>query len=548
VTTAQNREDQSGNMATIDDSAPSGAEGLGGEGGEGLNSRRPMTGDEYIESLRDGREVWLHGERVADVTTHPAFRNAVRSTARLYDALWDPARADVLQAPTSTGNGGFTHPFFRPPTSVEDMVADQAAIAEWARMMHGFMGRTPDYKAGLYGGMELNMNFFAPYEQNARAWHRLMQERIPYTAHAIVNPPVDRNLPPDEVGDVFMHVEDETDNGLIVSGAKVVATNVPLTNYCFVGYLGAPLKSKDMAVVFTIGLDTPGVKIIARTSYELAAATHGGPFDYPLSSRLDENDAIFILDRALVPWENVLVHGDTEKAGTWAVGDSGQGNRIWFHGATRLAVKIDLICGLLLEAIKINGTDSFRGVQARVGEVIGYRNLFWGLSDAMARTPEPWLEGHVLPDLDSAIAYRLFSANAIPVIKNLVEASLGSALIYLNGHAKDFKSPELRPLLDRYLRGSNGYSAEQRVKTLKMLWETIGSEFAGRNELYERSYTGSEEDARVQTMTWFSEARGLNSRMRGYAEEAMAEYDLDGWTVPDMINPDDLDRIERDES
>lgn len=509
----------------------------------GTNDRRPMTGDEYLESLRDGREVWINGERVKDVTTHPAFRNGARSVARLYDALRDPDKSHILTTPTSTGNGGFTHPFFRPARTVDDMVADQAAIAEWARMMHGFMGRTPDYKAGLYGGMELNSSFFTPFEENARSWHRLMQERMPYVAHAIVNPPVDRNLPPDEVSDVFVHVEDETDSGLIVSGAKVVATNVPLTNHCFVGYLGAPLKKKEFATVFTIPMDSPGVKVIARSSYELAAARHGSPFDYPLSSRLDENDAIFILDRALVPWENVLVYGDLEKSGKWQAGDSGQANRIWFHGATRLAVKIDLIAGLLLKAVRINGTDSFRGVQARVGEVIAYRNLFWGLSDAMARTPDPWLDGAVLPNFDASVAYRTFSSGAIPAIRNLVEASLGSALIYLNGHAKDFKTPELRPLLDRYLRGSNGIDAVERVKTMKLLWETIGSEFGSRNELYERSYTGSEEDARVQTMTIFGERRGTNAELKGYAEQAMSEYDLDGWTIPDLLNPDDLDKL-----
>src|SRR3954471_14082357 len=86
---------------------------------------RPLTGDQYLESLRDGREVWLYGERVKDVTTHPAFRNGARSVARLYDALWDPANRGVLSVPTDTGNGGFTHPFFRPPRSVEDMIVDQ---------------------------------------------------------------------------------------------------------------------------------------------------------------------------------------------------------------------------------------------------------------------------------------------------------------------------------------------------------------------------------------------------------------------------------------
>ena len=90
---------------------------------------RPMTGNEYIESIRDDREVWIYGERVKDVTTHPAFRNPVRMTARLYDALHSPAHQDVLTVPTDTGNGGVTHPFFRAPHSVEDMVADRNAIA-----------------------------------------------------------------------------------------------------------------------------------------------------------------------------------------------------------------------------------------------------------------------------------------------------------------------------------------------------------------------------------------------------------------------------------
>ena len=82
---------------------------------------RPMTGDEYIESLKDDREVWIYGERVKDVTTHPAFRNPVRMTARLYDALHDPTQNQKLTVPTDTGNGGVTHPFFRSPHSVEDL-------------------------------------------------------------------------------------------------------------------------------------------------------------------------------------------------------------------------------------------------------------------------------------------------------------------------------------------------------------------------------------------------------------------------------------------
>src|SRR5262249_42248709 len=72
---------------------------------------RPFTGREYLESLRDGREIYIYGERVPDVTTHPAFRNAARTIARLYDALHDPATKDLLTCPTDTGNGGYTHKF-----------------------------------------------------------------------------------------------------------------------------------------------------------------------------------------------------------------------------------------------------------------------------------------------------------------------------------------------------------------------------------------------------------------------------------------------------
>src|SRR3981081_4019652 len=104
---------------------------------------RPFTGAEYLESLRDGREVYVYGERVKDVTTHPAFRNSARSIARLYDALHDPAKKDVLTVETDTGSAGFTHKFFRTPKSAEDLVGARDAIAEWARMTYGWMGRAP---------------------------------------------------------------------------------------------------------------------------------------------------------------------------------------------------------------------------------------------------------------------------------------------------------------------------------------------------------------------------------------------------------------------
>jgi 4-hydroxyphenylacetate 3-monooxygenase len=117
-----------------------------------------------------------------------------------------------------------------------------------------------------------------------------------------------------EVKDVFVHVDRETDAGPIVSGAKVVATGSALTLYNFISqYSTLPLQHEEFAVVFVLRMGTPGLKLICRPSYEMAAAVVGSPFDYPLSSRLDENDAIWVLDNVLIPWENVLIYRDLEK-------------------------------------------------------------------------------------------------------------------------------------------------------------------------------------------------------------------------------------------
>ena len=136
--------------------------------------------------------------------------------------------------------------------------------------------------------------------------------------------------------------------------------------------------------------------------------------------------------------------------------------RFVVHGCTRLAVKLDFIAGLLLKAVEAAGTKDYRGVQANVGEVIAWRTLFWALSDAMVRDPKPWIGDYLLPNMDPGNAYAIIATMAYTKIKYIIEQTVASGLIYLNSHASDFKNPEVRPYLDRYLRGSGGYKAEER--------------------------------------------------------------------------------------
>ena len=342
-----------------------------------------------MESLRDGREIWIYGERVKDVTTHPAFRNTVRMLARLYDALHDERKSDplhrdrhrqrrlhaqVFQSPAQRrGNGGRARRDRR--MGARDLRLDGP--------QPGLQGRVSGH-----AGRQLRIST-RRIEENARRWYKKVQEEVTFVNHAIVNPPVDRNKELSEVRDVYMHVEKETDGGLIVSGAKVVATTSTLTHYNFIANNGAlPIKTKDFAFVCIVPTDAPGVKLFCRPSYEMTAAAMGSPFDYPLSSRLDENDSIIVFDKVFVPWENVFAYGDIDKVNNFFP-RSGFLPRFMFHGCVRLAVKLDFIAGLLLKGVDATGAKDFRGVQAQVGEVLAWRNLFWGLTDAMARTTTP---------------------------------------------------------------------------------------------------------------------------------------------------------------
>jgi 4-hydroxyphenylacetate 3-monooxygenase len=506
---------------------------------------RPFTGPEYLESLRDGREVYIYGERVQDVTKHPAFRNAAVSVAKLYDALHETTSKEVLTTATDTGSDGYTHRFFKAARSREDLIKQRDAIAAWARISYGWMGRSPDYKAAFLNTLGANAEFYGKFSGNAQAWHRRAQEAVLFVNHALVNPPIDRSKPADSVKDVYISIQKETDAGIYVSGAKVVATNSALTHYNFLGQnMGQEINDESMVVMFMAPMNTPGIKLICRPSYELAAAATGSPWDYPLTSRFDENDAIFVFDNAFIPWENVFIHRDVERLKQFYP-RSGFANGLTFQGCTRFAVKLDFIAGLLHRAARSTGVETFRGVQAQIGEVIGWRNLFWSLTDAMAGSPDPWVNGAVLPSIRASVAYRIFATEAYPAVRSIVEKVIASGLIYLPSHAQDFKNPDIDKYLQRYVRGSNGIDYKQRIKIMKLLWDAIGTEFGGRHELYEMNYAGSHELIRLFALQQ-AQGSGALKEMEALVERCMADYDENGWTTEGYYNGDDVSIVARE--
>ena len=505
---------------------------------------RPFTGSEYLKSLDDGREIYIYGKRVKNVTTHPAFRNAAASVAGLYDALHAPESHDRLCWNTDTGNGGYTHRFFRYARSVDEIRQQRDAIADWSRYSYGWMGRTPDYKAAFGSALGANPDFYGEYAANARSWYKRIQESGLYFNHAIVNPPIDRNKPADEVKDVYIKLEKETDAGIIVSGAKVVATNSALTHYNFIGFGSAQVMgdNPDFALMFVAPMDADGVKLISRASYELTAGATGSPFDYPLSSRFDENDAILVMDKVLIPWENVLVYRDFDRCRRWYF-EGGFVRLYPMQACVRLAVKLDFITALLQKSLECTGVLEFRGVQAALGEVVAWRNLFWSLSDAMCAESTHWINGAYLPDMQAMQTYRVMAPIAWAKIKNIIECNVASGLIYLPSSVRDLQNPEIDGYLARFVRGSNGIDHEQRIKILKLMWDAMGSEFGGRHELYELNYAGSQDLVRMQCLQHAQKSGAMNGMMT-LVDRCLADYDRHGWTVPHLHNNHDINQLD----
>jgi 4-hydroxyphenylacetate 3-monooxygenase len=374
-------------------------------------------------------------------------------------------------------------------------------------------------------------SFYGEFGANAVAWYRRSASKVLFMNHVLIDPPVDRSRPRVDVQDVYVTVDQHDDNGMYVSGAKMVATGSALTHATFVAVNSGvaarmePGRDDDMALVFIADMSAPGLKVICRPSYELAARH---PFEAPLASRFDENDAVVVFERTFVPWENVLIFRDIERTkGFFA--NSGFFNRYNLQSATRLSVKLEFAAGLLLAATEATGTSEYRAVQAAIGEIIAMRELLWSLTTAMVSDPEPGIGGTVVPRLQTAAASRLYGTNAWDRVRSLFETYLAGAPIYTVSSPADLANPELRPTIDRYFRGT-GIDAEQRIKLFKLVWDALYSEFAGRHALYERNYAGNQEQQRLDPLKWAIE-RGDAARFRQLVDDCLAGYDLDGWVT-----------------
>lgn len=441
---------------------------------------RPQTGSDYLASLDDGRVIIHDGVPVERVAEHPEFAGAAQTIAALYDTLHEDG-ADALLAPTADG-AGRTHAFWALPQTRDDLRAQREAIRAWQRRTHGWLGRTPEFMACVVTSMAAHAPFFGRFEQNVRDMLARDQRDVTHYAQALVNPPVDRDLPPDEVGDVFLHVVRETDEGVVIRGAKAVVTGAATAQRLLVSHFGGEVQTADFAIAASVPVASEGIRIYTRGTPARA--------DQPLASRFTEHDALVVFDDVLVPWSDVFIR-DPETMLAFNKGAVGWNVRLVFQATTRLEAKLERIAGLAVRATEIMGTSELRGVQAALGELIAYRDTVAALRDAMIEQCVPSGDS-VGPGPQAAMAFAAYGPDAYSRMRVTLQTTLASAFAHLPVPLDSLGSEHVAPI-EPLLRGSGGADARERLEVMGELWDAVGTGFGARHELYERSYFGQPE-------------------------------------------------------
>src|SRR5881628_1649112 len=279
------------------------------------NGQSLRTGAEYLRSLQDGRQVYLDGEPVKDVTKHLAFREAARSVARLYDIAAAPELRERMTF-TSPKTGLPVLRAYQIPRTHADLRARRLFSETWAEATFGLMGRTPDHVAGFFCGYAASPSVFAAggkhFADNMVAFYEHLRDNRLYASYAIVPPQIDRSKPAHKQSDptLYAGVVKERDDGIVISGAQQLATGGAISDVIHLSCIH-PLQPGDenYANCLAVPVAAPGVKLYPRRPFALQATNS---FDYPLSSRFDESDSTVIFDNVFVPWEHVFIYRNIE--------------------------------------------------------------------------------------------------------------------------------------------------------------------------------------------------------------------------------------------
>lgn len=449
------------------------------------------SGADYLASLRDGRTVFLDGERVADVTKHEAFAAPIQRIADTYDLAARSPEVTTCVHPDDRARHGT---MWLQPRSADDLELRRRVHRFWAEPSFGLMGRTPDHVACV-------MTAFASWRQLfdrggrqfgdnvVRFWQKARAEDL-YISYAIVPPQIDRTRPAHQHPEPFLHpgVVAERDGGIVLRGCQAIATSAVMTDWLFLSYI-TPLSpgDDDYAISVVMPINTPGLRLYPRRPY---AATATSVYDYPLSSRFDEVDTTVVLDDVFVPWEQVFIYRNVGLVNA-QFHETPSHTLANFQSLVRFSVKLEFLAGLAARLADVQNAAGLPPVQQALGgDIAAFCAAFDALVHAAARFPLV-SEGVARPHPQYVYAgmslQRRFIVDLIRALRELA----GGAFQAVPSSDASFSSPETRADTERYYRSTTA-SARDRIKLIKLVWDFVGTEFGGRQLQYEMFYSAAQ--------------------------------------------------------
>jgi 4-hydroxyphenylacetate 3-monooxygenase len=433
------------------------------------------TGQQYRDSVRDGRRVWINGERVADVTRHPMFRPLVDIRARIYDMQHEAATRSVL---AYQDQGEWNAVANKLPRTQEDWWLKRRATDTVLEAIGGVVTRVGDETVGemwsLFDGQEVLNEVDPQFSANIRHHIEAVLSADPFHVSANTDPKGDRSKSPQEQDpDMLLHVVKETDAGIIVRGAKyetaAAYANQAFTKPTIANWGNAALS--DYAVGFVCDLGSPNLKFICRTGF----AGRAPASDYPLSNRFDEVDALVIFDNVLIPWENVLFYRHT-RAATFI--------RATLHRYSAFAfvqrnLKLaDMMIGAALFNVRQTGLDKQQAVQEKLAQLAVYREGINAHLTASIALAEKSPAGLLMPNQSLLYCGRVLACSQLHQMMHITRELCGGQICVTPDKAS-FDSPQTKPWLDKFYTVNEDWAAEDRRKLLALARDLLNSDYAG---------------------------------------------------------------------
>jgi len=449
-----------------------------------------LTGKEYLASIRDGRKVYIGSELVEDVTAHPAFRNAAKSFADIYDRKSAPENRDVM---VCEEDGDTFSTYFQLPRTREDLqrrFETHRRIASWT---HGLIGRSPDNFPSYVSGLAMDLAMFdrirKGFGDNIRNYHRHMRKNDIFASHTVTNPQGWRMANPAEAAKrapPTLRVVAEDDRGVTINGLKMLGTATVFCHETWCGNLQpvAPGNEKE-TITCAVPLNAPGVSIWSRKPYERYAVSE---FDNPLASRFDENDAAVLFENVKVPWERVFCHDNIEM--TRAIYMLTPGHAMANHQANvRYLEKLKFIVGIASKLVEMNGAGQIPAVQFTLGRLAALQATLEGLIMGQINCGEAQTPPFHTVNRRYVYAALHWCTNNNAEICDTVRELMGAGVFQMPADASVLKDQITREKFETYW-SVPGQAAADRMKLLNLAWDLLGSDFAGRHMQYEKFYAG----------------------------------------------------------